>query len=226
MKASRHHPTRRAGRLCAMAALSGAMGLLMAGPTLAKTSAPAPVAATPAPATPAVATPTPATPAESAPTAAPANAQPESNQPAPQADCAKPAEPPPPAPVPAKVPSALNDTDFIDQGVLEGTELLEGGLEVSGLTTDEMVTKFGHDLFDAFIKYWRPPENASYNLVFSELTDPFRGSLATVRLNDQVIFEGPLAPREDAISELGKGLARDIRNLIRNTARLEDEEFY
>ena len=222
MNASRHHPPRNAGRDNARAALAGAIALLLAGPALAKTSAPAPVAATPAQATPLAATPAPN--AEAAPPAAPANAQPNSAQPAPQADCAQPAEAPPPAP--AKAPSALNDTDFIDQGVLEGTELLEGGLEVSGLTTDEMLTKFGHDLFDAFIKYWRPPENASYNLVFSELTDPFRGSLATVKLNDQVIFEGPLAPREDAINELGKGLARDIRNLIRNTARLEDEEFY
>jgi hypothetical protein len=217
MKTSRQNPTLSAGRGYALAALAGAIGLLMTGPAFAKTSAPAPVAATPAPATPPAATPAPN--AESAPD----NAQPEPNQPAPQADCVRPAEPPPPAP--AKAPSALNDTDFIDQGVLEGTELLEGGLEVSGLTTDEMLSKFGHDLFDAFIKYWRPPENASYNLVFSELTDPFRGSLATVKLNDQVIFEGPLASREDAINELGKGLARDIRNLIRNTARLEDEEF-
>ena len=50
--------------------------------------------------------------------------------------------------------------------------------------------------------------------------------MATVRLNDQVIFEGPLSPREEAITELGRGLARDIRNLLRSTAQLEEEEYF
>jgi hypothetical protein len=125
---------------------------------------------------------------------------------------------------PQSVPSA--DQDFLDQGVLESNDFVEGGLEIGGLLNDDMVSKFGHELFDVFTKYWKPPEGASYNLTFSELTDPFRGSMAMVRLNDQVIFEGPLAPREDAINDLGKALARDIRTLIRNNAKLEDEEYY
>lgn len=118
------------------------------------------------------------------------------------------------------------EQDFLDQGVLESNDLMEGGLEIGGLLNDDMVSKFGHELFDVFNKYWKPPEGASYNLTFSELTDPLRGSMATVRLNDQVIFEGPLSPREDAINDLGKALARDIRNLIRSNAKLEDEEYY
>ena len=127
--------------------------------------------------------------------------------------------------LPAKsVPAG--EQDFLDQGVLESNDFVEGGLEIGGLLNDDMVSKFGHELFDVFTKYWKPPEGASYNLTFSELTDPFRGSMATVRLNDQVIFEGPLAPREDAINDLGKALARDIRTLIRNNAKLEDEEYY
>jgi hypothetical protein len=128
--------------------------------------------------------------------------------------------------VPPVKPVPTGEQDFIDQGVLEGNDLAEGGLEVGGLLNDDTVSKFGHDLFDAFNKYWKPPEGASYNLTFSELTDPFRGSMATVRLNDQVIFEGPLVPRGDAINDLGKALARDIRTLIRNNAKLEDEEYY
>ena len=126
---------------------------------------------------------------------------------------------------PAK-PVPTGEQDFLDQGVLESNDLMEGGLEIGGLLNDDMVSKFGHELFDVFTRYWKPPEGASYNLTFSELTDPFRGSMAMVRLNDQVIFEGPLAPREDAINDLGKALARDIRNLIRSNAKLEDEEYY
>lgn len=123
-------------------------------------------------------------------------------------------------------PVPTGEQDFLDQGVLESNDLMEGGLEIGGLLNDDMVSKFGHELFDVFNKYWKPPEGASYNLTFSELTDPLRGSMATVRLNDQVIFEGPLSPREDAINDLGKALARDIRNLIRSNAKLEDEEYY
>ncbi|WP_295451040.1 CsgE family curli-type amyloid fiber assembly protein [uncultured Thiodictyon sp.] len=135
---------------------------------------------------------------------------------APAAECAKPARP----------QARLLDDGLIDQGVLEGTDLMEQGLEIGGLTTDQMVTKFGHDLFDAFILYWRPPQGVNHNLFFSELPDAQRGSVATIRLNDQVIFEGLLVPRDEVIQELGKGLARDIRNLLLSNARLEEEEYY
>lgn len=126
----------------------------------------------------------------------------------------------------AASPPVSADRDFIDAGVLEGADMLEGGLEIGGILTDETVTKFGHDLFDAFNRYWKPPEGASFNIGFSERFDPVRGSFITVRLNETPIFEGFLAPREEAINELGRALARDIRNLIRNTANLEEEEFY
>lgn len=118
------------------------------------------------------------------------------------------------------------DNDFIDAGVLEGVDTVEGGLEIGGILTDETVTKFGHELFDAFNRYWKPPEGASFNIGFSERFDAARGSFITVRLNEMPIFEGFLTPREEAINELGKALAKDIRNLIRNTANLEEEEFY
>lgn len=165
----------------------------------------------------AVQTPAQAQAAQSAP-----QGQPAAPAAAPAVECTPAAAPQPPA----RRKAAMLDQGLIDEGVLEGTELLEEGLEIGGLTTDQMVTKFGHDLFDTFIRYWRPPEGVGYNLLFSELADPMRGSMATVRLNDQVIFEGPLSPREEAITELGRGLARDIRNLLRSTAQLEEEEYF
>lgn len=134
--------------------------------------------------------------------------------------------PPPGKPAKATPVQEFNDRDFIDTGVLEGADVLEGDLEIGGLLTDDTQSKFGHQLFDVFNRAWKPVEGASYNIIFDERIDPIRGSLITVKLNDTVIFEGFLAPRDDAITELGKGLARDIRNLVRNTANLEEEEFY
>jgi curli production assembly/transport component CsgE len=120
----------------------------------------------------------------------------------------------------------IDAQDFIDTGVMEGSDMLEEGLEIGGMLTDDTVTRFGHDLFDAFNSAWRPPEGASYNITFSERNDASRGSFITVKLNDTLIYEGFLTPRQDAINDLGKGLAKDIRNLVRNTANLESEEYY
>lgn len=121
---------------------------------------------------------------------------------------------------------ATADRDFIDTGTLESTDVLEGNLEIRGLLVDETVTKFGHELFDVFNRAWKPIEGASYNIIFGERIDPIRGSLISVKLNDTMIFEGFMAPREEAINELGKGLAKDIRSMVRNTTNLEDEELY
>lgn len=127
----------------------------------------------------------------------------------------------------ARVPApAMSDPDLIDAGVLESADTLESGLEIGGLLADDTITKFGHDLFDAFNRYWKPPEGASYNIGFGERFDRLRGSYITVKLNETVIFEGVLTPRDEAIDELGKALAKDIRNLIRSNAKLEEEEFY
>ncbi len=116
--------------------------------------------------------------------------------------------------------------DFIDTGVMEGSDMMEEGLEIGGMLTDDTVTRFGHDLFDAFNSAWRPPEGSSYNIIFSEQNDANRGSFISVKLNDTVIYQGFLTPRQDAINDLGKGLAKDMRNLVRNTANLENEEYY
>ncbi|SFP71786.1 Curli assembly protein CsgE [Nitrosomonas cryotolerans] len=125
------------------------------------------------------------------------------------------------APIPG-----FNDSGFIDSGVLEGLDTLEGDLEIGGLLIDNTLTKFGHMLFDAFNRYWNPPEGAQYNIAFSERIDPLRGSLITVKLNDAIIFENFVKPREEAISDLGMGLARDIRTLVLNVSNLQAEEFY
>jgi hypothetical protein len=129
-------------------------------------------------------------------------------------------------PVAAVTVPEANDRDFIDTGVLEGTDVMESGLEIGGLLVDDTVTKFGHQLFDVFNRAWKPIEGAKYNIAFGERLDAIRGSLITVKLNETILFEGFLTPREEAINELGKGLARDIRNLVRNTTNLEEEELY
>ena len=121
--------------------------------------------------------------------------------------------------------SQVSNSDFIDHGVLESDSALGDTLEIAGILTDDTVTRFGHELFDAFNKSWRAPDGVRYNIAFNERNDPIRGSFVTVKLNELQIFEGFLTPRDEAIQELGKGLAKDIRTLILSNANI-DEELY
>lgn len=123
-------------------------------------------------------------------------------------------------------PAASRAEYQLDAGILEGEDTLEAGLEIGGLLLDETATKFGHELFDVFKQAWRPPQGVFYNIVIGERYQPTNGSLVSVTLNGQAVFQGLLAPRRDAIEELGQGLARDIRQLLQNSAQLEDQEFY
>lgn len=117
-------------------------------------------------------------------------------------------------------PQAAPD-DLLDQGVLENPD--EHSLNITGMMTDETVTKFGHDFFDAFIKAWRPLLGVSYNLHIGERYDPLRGSLIHVLMNNTPVYEGFLTPRQEAIEELASELARELRGSLKNRVPIEEE---
>ena len=121
--------------------------------------------------------------------------------------------------------SQLSTSEFIDNGVLEDNSALPDSLGISGILTDSTVSRFGHELFDAFNRSWRAPEGARYNISFNERNDPLRGSFVIVKLNEVQLYEGFLTPRDEAIQELGKGLAREIKSLVLSNANI-DEELY
>ena len=115
---------------------------------------------------------------------------------------------------------------FVDGGVLEGGDFIENGSEIAGLMADETMTKFGHEFFDAFVASWKPIENARYNIIIGERVDPMRGSMVSLRLDQNVIYEGFIIPKADSINELAGELAKETRNLVMARQNLEDEEFY
>jgi curli production assembly/transport component CsgE len=121
---------------------------------------------------------------------------------------------------------SAGDNDWIDSGVLEGNELIEGNLEISGLMSDETVTKFGHEFFDAFHRAWKPIEGTHYNIIIGERVDPIRGSLINLRLDQNVIYEGFLTPKLDELKELASALAKEVNNLVRSRQNLESEPEY
>jgi curli production assembly/transport component CsgE len=104
--------------------------------------------------------------------------------------------------------------------------MIEGNLEISGLMSDETVTKFGHDFYDAFHRAWKTIESARYNIIIGERVDPIRGSLINLRLDQNVIYEGFLTPKLDEIKELATALAKEVNNLVRTRQNLESEPEY
>ena len=133
---------------------------------------------------------------------------------------------PQPAQPPVKPTPPPANEDQIDSGVLEGNDVMEGGLEISGLMSDETLTKFGHDFFDAFHRAWKPVLGTHYNIIIGERVDPLRGSMINLRLDQNMIYEGFLTPRSDAINELATELAKEVNNLVRTRQNLESEPEY
>ena len=117
--------------------------------------------------------------------------------------------------------------DFIDSGVLESPENLESGLEIGGMLINETITRFGHELYDVFKSAWRPlTKGVNYNIVIHEMFDQFRGSLISVKLNDNIIYQGIMSPNSESIMELGTNLAREIHVQLQSNIKLQEEEYY
>lgn len=72
--------------------------------------------------------------------------------------------------------------------------------EIDGLVVDETQTKIGRDFYDVFYARWNPPEGAvNYTVRVQEQPLPNLGTRISVRVNDEVAFQGMLQPRYDFI---------------------------
>lgn len=118
----------------------------------------------------------------------------------------------------------------IDQGVLEppfkpGEEQL-GEVEIKGLVVDETLTKIGHQFMDEFHRLWHPPEGIQYTITIRERSNPTRGSIVVVLLNDQVVGQAPLNPNRQNIEELAKNVANFLTNRIQTQKQTSQELDY
>ncbi len=76
-------------------------------------------------------------------------------------------------------------------------------IEIDGLLVDDTKTKAGRDFYDLFFTGWEPPADAkNYSITISE--KPFRltSTLIVVTINDNIVYQGILQPRQDLIEAL------------------------
>jgi curli production assembly/transport component CsgE len=82
-------------------------------------------------------------------------------------------------------------------------------IEIDGLLVDDTKTKAGKDFYDLFCNTWEAPFQAkSYSITVSE--KPFRlsSTLITVSINDILVYQAILQPRQDILEAMtGEAIA-------------------
>ena len=88
-------------------------------------------------------------------------------------------------------PSAAPDSTF-----------REAQIGIIRLVVDETVSRAGAQFYDVFYQLWRPPPGAAFStVVLSEQLLPGQGTLVSVRLDGEIVFQSRLQPNEASIVE-------------------------
>lgn len=85
----------------------------------------------------------------------------------------------------------------------------ESRLGIIQLVVDETISRAGAQFYDVFYQLWRPPPGAAFStVVLSEQPLPGQGTLVSVRLDGEVVFQSRLQPREEAIEQAAQAAAQ------------------
>ncbi|MGB3541942.1 CsgE family curli-type amyloid fiber assembly protein [Rubrivirga sp.] len=69
---------------------------------------------------------------------------------------------------------------------------------IGRLVVDETISRTGSYFYDVFFQLWRPPDEARFvSVVLAEQPLPGQGTLVSVRLDGELVFQSRLPPRED-----------------------------
>ncbi|WP_299579821.1 CsgE family curli-type amyloid fiber assembly protein [uncultured Sunxiuqinia sp.] len=104
----------------------------------------------------------------------------------------------------------------ITQKATEETEI-EIEIEIDGLLVDNTKTKIGRDFYDLFYANWEPPVNAK-NYTITILEKPFRltSTLIVVSINENVVYQAILQPRQEIVEQLSEQAAAVTFNYLKN----------
>lgn len=104
----------------------------------------------------------------------------------------------------------------ITQETAEETEI-EIEIEIDGLLVDNTKTKIGRDFYDLFYANWEPPVDAK-NYTITILEKPFRltSTLIVVSINDNVVYQAILQPRQEIVEQLSEQAAAVTINYLEN----------
>lgn len=90
-------------------------------------------------------------------------------------------------------------------------------IEIDGLLVDNTKTKIGRDFYDLFYANWEPPTNAK-NYTITVLEKPFRltSTLIVVSINDNVVYQSILQPRQEVVEQLSEQAIAITFNYLQN----------
>ena len=78
-------------------------------------------------------------------------------------------------------------------------------LGLGQLVVDETVSRTGSYFYDVFFRLWNPPADARFlSVVLSEQPLPGQGTLVSVRVDGELVFQGRLTPNEEAAETLAR----------------------
>lgn len=93
-------------------------------------------------------------------------------------------------------------------------------IEIDGLLLDQTKTRAGHFFFCRFSTLWEGPENAGdYNIMILENATPQWGSVVWIKVNDWVVFQSLLKPRDDDVKDLAAKAVEKVKEFVRFNLR-------
>ena len=100
---------------------------------------------------------------------------------------------------------------LVPRPVAPDSAVTEARLGIIQLVVDETVSRAGAQFYDVFYQLWRPPPGASFStLVLSEQPVPGQGTLVSVRLDGEVVFQSRLQPREEVIEQTAQQAVQTV----------------
>ncbi len=79
------------------------------------------------------------------------------------------------------------------------------GLEIDGLLIDESKTRTGKEFYDRFYQQWTAPLNIhNYSIIIKEKPYRLSTTMIEITINETIVFQSLLQPREDIIEALVK----------------------
>lgn len=112
-------------------------------------------------------------------------------------------------------PKALQE--LLDQVLNQKKGESDIEIEIDGLLVDDTKTKIGRDFYDLFYASWEAPKGAkNYTITIQE--KPFRltSTLAVVLINDNVVYQSILQPRQDIVESLSEEAIAYTYNYLEN----------
>jgi len=90
-------------------------------------------------------------------------------------------------------------------------------IEIDGLLVNETKTKAGNDFYGMFYDGWEAPATAkNYSITVSEKPYQLTSSLITISINEEIVYQSILQPRQDLIESQTQEAIGVVQNYLTN----------